>query len=106
MTIQNIPLMKAMAAKMVYLEQRQGILSHNIANADTPGYRAHDLTKVDFGTVLKDVIKSGEIRLETTNSRHMPSLGEVEQARDMKQKITYEVSPTNNAVILEEQMVK
>src|SRR5687767_10516238 len=106
MTIQNIPLMKAMSAKMVYLEQRQGILAQNIANSDTPNYRAHDLTEVDFGTVLKKLTNSHHLRMTTTNASHMPAPGQVEQARDMKQKITYEVAPAGNAVILEEQMVK
>jgi flagellar basal-body rod protein FlgB len=40
MTLQNIPLIKAMGAKMMYLEKRQAVLAQNIANADTPNYRA------------------------------------------------------------------
>lgn len=106
MTLQNIPLMKAMSAKMNYLEKRQGVLSENIANADTPNYRARDLTKVDFGSVLKDVVKTDRVRLATTQPGHMPPPGEIETAKDAKQKITYEVAPAGNAVIIEEQMVK
>jgi flagellar basal-body rod protein FlgB len=36
----------------------------------------------------------------------MPPPGEIETAKDAKQKITYEVAPAGNAVIIEEQMVK
>lgn len=105
MTIQNIPLFQAMGAKMNYLEKRQEVISQNIANADTPEYRAHDLTKVDFGSVLEDLMQSNRVRMETTQPGHMPQPNAIEQTRDRKQKITYEVAPAGNAVILEEQMV-
>jgi flagellar basal-body rod protein FlgB len=106
MTIQNIPLFQALGAKMNYLETRQSVLSQNIANADTPEYRPRDLTEVDFGSVLKDLTDSNKVRLETTNPGHMPQPDSIEQTRNRKQKLTYEVAPAGNAVILEEQMVK
>ena len=106
MTIQNIPLIKAMAAKMNYLEHRQQVLARNIANADTPNYQAHDLTKVDFGSMLKEVSGGRDLHLARTQPGHMVPGGDVQDAKDRKQKITYEVAPAGNAVILEEQMVK
>lgn len=108
MSIGNLPLMRALAGKMDYLDNRQSILSQNIANADTPGYRSKDLAKVDFGSVLKDVGKSGpgQIHMQTTSPKHLPSPDDVAQARDAKDKMTYEVSPDKNGVILEEQLVK
>lgn len=106
MTTQNIPLFQAMNAKLNYLDMRQNVLSQNIANADTPKYKARDLTKIDFGTVLHDLVEAKNIRMETTHPGHMPQPNAVEQARNMKQKITYEVSPDKNAIVLEEQMVK
>lgn len=106
MTIQNIPLFMAMGAKMNYLDTRQGVLAQNIANADTPDYRARDLTEVDFGTILQDVTKNNNVTLETTNARHLPPPNHLETAEKRKQKITYEVAPAGNAVIIEEQMVK
>lgn len=106
MTLQNIPLMKAMSAKMNYLEKRQAVIAQNIANADTPDYRARDLSKVDFGSVLKDVVKTDRVRMTATHVGHMPPPGQVETAKEGKQKITYEVAPAGNAVIMEEQMIK
>jgi len=109
MTIQNIPLFFAMGSKMNYLDQRQEVLSHNIANADTPGYRARELSEIDFGRVLDHVNQSNKVRnvrLETTQAGHMPPPNELEDARNQKQRITYEVAPAGNAVIIEEQMVK
>jgi len=106
MSIQNIPLIKAMAGKMGYLNKRVEVLANNIANADTPGYRSQDLTKVDFGRVLEHVTKTNKVRLEATQPLHLPSPNDIKSPRDAKDRITYEVAPDGNAVILEEQMVR
>jgi flagellar basal-body rod protein FlgB len=106
MSIQNTPLMKAMAGKMRYMDQRQTLLAQNIANADTPGYNSKDLTKVDFGAVLQSVTGSKKVHIETTNPAHMKGPNEIDNAKDQKDKAVYEVAPDGNGVIIEEQMVK
>ncbi len=106
MTTQNIALMKAIAAKMGYLDQRQRVLSQNIANADTPGYRPSDLTDVDFGSVLKSVTGDASVRPATTDDMHMPSVNQLDDTKAREQKVVYEVAPAENAVIMEEQMIK
>ena len=106
MSLSNLPLMKAMNAKMDYLNMRQTVLAQNMANADTPNYQSKDLTKVDFGAVLKDVTKSNKVRLETTNPAHMGGPDSIRDAKDVKDKWVYEVAPDKNGVILEEQMIK
>ncbi len=105
MTTQNLGLFQALNAKMNYLDQRQKVLAQNIANANTPNYRPKDLTKVDFGTVLKGVTSDNGIRPETTSAMHMPSPSGIDDPDSRKMKKTYDVAPTGNAVILEEQMV-
>ncbi|NNC55523.1 MAG: flagellar basal body rod protein FlgB [Pseudomonadales bacterium] len=45
---------------------RNEVLSSNIANADTPNYKARD---IDFGTALKNAT-SANFSLRTTNSMH------------------------------------
>lgn len=106
MDIKNIALFQAMGAKMNYLSTRQGVIAQNIANADTPEYRARDLTDVDFGAVLKNVTGSKKIRMEQTESGHMTPGGMLGKERELKSRMTYEVAPDDNAVIIEEQMVK
>lgn len=105
MTIENIGLFKAIGAKMDYLNQRQRVISQNIANSDTPGYRPKDLKPVDFSTVLKGVTESRGVSVETTNTRHMPSADKIADPRSAKQRDTYEVAPAGNAVIMEEQLI-
>jgi flagellar basal-body rod protein FlgB len=44
---------------------RQKVISSNIANADTPGYKAKD---IKFGNFLKN-----EVKLATTSAKHISS---------------------------------
>ena len=51
--------------------QRQQILAGNIANADTPNYKARDF---DFSTALKEAVagrSSGDLTLTTTDAGHL-----------------------------------
>lgn len=105
MTTDSIGLFKAMTAKMGYLDHRQQVISQNIANADTPDYRPHDLSKVDFGAVLKEATGSKVVYPEVTNARHISPAGNIDNPDDRETKLSYEVAPAGNAVIIEEQMV-
>ena len=40
----DLPLFDLLDRRLGWLNARQGVLSQNIANADTPGYRSRDLT--------------------------------------------------------------
>ena len=55
--------------------QRAEVLANNIANADTPNYKARDM---DFSSVLaaeSDKQQKGRIALERTDSRHIEAEG-------------------------------
>jgi flagellar basal-body rod protein FlgB len=108
MTTQDISLFQALGAKMRYLNQRQGIIAQNIANADTPAYKPHDLKPVDFGSVLKKVTGESSAKLQpaVTNERHLGGANEIHNPKEQIQKKTYETQPDGNAVVMEEQMVK
>ena len=49
--------------------QRQSLISSNVANVDTPGYKTVDLT---FEQELKDATAAEGSRLEVTNNLHLP----------------------------------
>lgn len=99
---------KALGAKMKYLHQRQSLIAQNIANANTPDYKPKDLSKVDFGRTLGKVLddKFDRVRIATTKKGHIPDPNNPPSPRSEKQDQTYEVTPSGNAVILEEQSVK
>jgi flagellar basal-body rod protein FlgB len=72
MNLPDIPLFAMLRERMSWLNQRQGVLSQNVANADTPGYGARDLKAPDFETLLRNAGKSERASaLLTTNSRHI-----------------------------------
>lgn len=56
--------------------QRQEVLAANLANADTPGYKARD---IDFKAALQASRPSagGELPLATTRSNHLSAGGQV-----------------------------
>lgn len=94
-----------MKTRLGWLQQRQAVLAEAIANADTPGYRPHDLTPPKFAQVLE----SGAARLAPTtrDPGHLGGGGAVDRAaKKVAAQRTYEVAPAGNAVDLEEHMAK
>lgn len=121
MTTQDLTLMQAAIKKMHWHEARQKVLSQNIANADTPGYKPQDISPLDFKGMLESSASTLSLgvasatsgvsagQLATTDPKHMglngasPASGNI-AAKD--QKNPYETAPDGNAVILEEQLLK
>ena len=63
--------------------QRQQILAGNIANADTPNYKARDF---EFSAALKEAVagrSGGSLTLATTNVAHLPGSSQESTARLM-----------------------
>lgn len=115
MPMQDLTLMSAMLTKMNWMEERQKVLTQNVANADTPDYRPQDIKPIDFKSILNNstsaVSLSGtsSTSLSTTDVQHILTGGSSETAGSMPkttQRFTYETSPAGNAVILEEQLIK
>lgn len=114
MSMMNIPLFDALGAKMTYLDRKNTVIAENIANADMPAYRAKQVSDVNFGKVLEKTIQRGAgdkitvapVTMATTNARHLPLPGIDANAKTMQARMTYEVAPNNNSVIIEEQMVQ
>jgi flagellar basal-body rod protein FlgB len=52
--------------------QRQEVLAANLANADTPNFKARDL---DFASALKGALAGGGIQLARTSPRHLAASG-------------------------------
>lgn len=66
------------SARITWLGERQKLVAANIANADTPGYRARDVTP------FEEMLSRGELR-------------------PVEAKGGWDVSPDGNRVVLEEQ---
>lgn len=88
---------QAMAA---HAGARMGTIARNVANADTPGYRAQDLA--DFGTAWSEA--TGGAAMKATRSGH---LGGGDGAVSLAARTTGgHGAPNGNDVSLEGEMVK
>ena len=104
--LENIGLMKGIGGKMHWLNQRHGVIAHNVSNADTPGFQPSDVQKVDFGSVMRASQNRPSIHQVTTNNGHIGTNDRVPNAKNRESKDVYEVSLDENSVILEEQLLK
>lgn len=96
---------------MGYMTKRQQVIAQNIANIDTPRYRARDLAKLDFKNLAAaEAAGSAHISLRTTSPRHLNGTlvdnGGNGVFKTVKDRNTFEISPDQNNVVLEDQMAK
>ncbi|HVP21248.1 MAG TPA: flagellar basal body rod protein FlgB [Anaerolineaceae bacterium] len=61
--------LKASSIALDGLSLRQQMISRNISNADTPGYRAQTVQFEDF--VKQALNKAGQLPLQVTNASHL-----------------------------------
>ncbi len=117
MTTQDLTLMSALLQKMDWTEHRQQVLSQNIANADTPGYKPQDIQPLDFkgllshstSTLSLTSVGGGSPGLTTTNPMHLTASGTTaggDMTKAKNSKNNYETAPAGNSVVLEEQLLK
>ena len=94
--LEIVRMAQAMAA---HAGARQAEISRNIANADTPGYRAQDLRP--FGTVYE----GGADGMRATRTGH---LGQTQQdaSEAADRVLSGTATPNGNSVSLEAEMVK
>lgn len=102
--LSNIAIFQALTDKMRWHQARQGVLAENIANADTPGYIENDLTPYSFGDAMTSM---ATVTTAATNPTHfsVSSAGDSD-GFGSKSSANYEVTPSGNAVSLEEESMK
>ncbi len=84
--------------RLAWIDRRQGLLAQNIANANTPGYQAKDLSP--FAQSLAKVVPE----LAVTNPMHIA--GATSTAATLLQERPNERAPDGNAVSVEDQLTK
>lgn len=106
MAITDIPIFSMLRTKLQYSQERQRVLSENVANADTPRYRARDLKAPKFSdpTEISPATVSS-VTLARTENGHIAQLGGTSSFGTNRQN-SYEVRPTGTAVNLEDEMIK
>lgn len=108
MGISDIPILSMLRTRLDWSQARQRVLSENVANADTPGFRARDLTPLKFEEpALLAPRTVANVTLARTENGHIagvPSSGDGDFRS--RQHSGYSVRPTGNAVNLEQEMMK
>jgi flagellar basal-body rod protein FlgB len=76
-------------------EQRLGVLATNLANADTPGYKARD---IDFSAVLSHAAGETQLPLQVTHAAHITFDADELAPGDLKYRNPYQASLDGNTV--------
>jgi len=105
MAISNLPIFSMLRTRMHWHQERQRVLSENVANSDTPNFRPRDLAPLTFDKTTPK--PPAALALLRTDGQHL--MGDaVDGGRGfvVDQKGKFEVRPGGNAVSLEDQMMK
>ena len=105
MDLNKFALFSGLTKRMAWLNQRTKVLSQNIANSDTPHYQAQDLKPLSFKELTQTA--GNHLTLASTRPGHFTQ-GQQRAAHGdrTKDREPYEVTPSGNSVVLEEQMMK
>jgi flagellar basal-body rod protein FlgB len=89
---------------MHWHQERQRLLSENVANADTPKFAPRDLVPLNFDQTRAPV---GSVTLARTNPGHFgDSSSSGSSSFRQNHKLDFESRPSGNAVGLEDEMLK
>jgi len=106
MAITDIPIFSMLRTRLEWAQQRQRVLAENVANADTPNYRARDLAPPKFdehGFAGGGAVAN--VALVRTQAGHLGG-SNASQTGFRTTQAAYERRPGGNAVNLEEEMMK
>lgn len=92
----DIPLFDLLDRRLRYLDARQGVLSQNVSNADTPGYVARDLPP------FARLVSGASLAPTRTSSMHLAS----ETSDGRPRTLSAERAPDGNGVRLDEQLTR
>jgi flagellar basal-body rod protein FlgB len=89
--LDDLKLLKTMSAMASHAARRHEVLAQNIANADTPGYRAKDVQS--FADAFQEAARTGKDVHQIASAARLVETGGA-------------MSPNGNSVSLEDQMLR
>jgi flagellar basal-body rod protein FlgB len=116
MELGDIPLFAMLKSRLGYLSDRQRVIAENVANANTPGYKARDLKAFSFAAHVQ-AAGGGSPGASSTVAATPAGVMAVTQPGHMQPKSApmgvkpikaadSEVTLDGNGVVLEDEMVK
>jgi flagellar basal-body rod protein FlgB len=103
LAITDLPLFAMLRTRMQWHQERQRVLAENVANADTPNFRPRDLAPLQFERVQP---ARASLSLDRTEATHIAAVDGGSDRFRSSRFGGYDVSPTGNAVNLEDEMIK
>lgn len=106
MDFNSLPILQMMTRKMSWLSNRTEVIAQNVANADTPNYRARDLKEVRFQELVRKESQAGGFTPARTNGAHLTGLNSNMPFATSSAPDAYETSIDGNDVSIEQQLTK
>ena len=76
MAIADIPILSMLRTRLDWAQARQRVLAENVANSDTPKYRAHDIAPLKFDEApLASPGTVSSVSLTRTADSHLAGVG-------------------------------
>lgn len=87
--------------------QRQELLASNIANADTPNYKARDIDfKAAMQSAMEGTMRLPDTSLKLTSARHIPAKAVSQGPTDLLYRLPYQPSMDGNTVDMDIERVQ
>jgi flagellar basal-body rod protein FlgB len=106
MSISDLPTLSVLRTKMQWHQERQTLLSENVANSDTPDFKPRDLVEPKFDNHGSTVGAMGALPLMRTSAAHIVPANGGSENFDQDKKAGFETRPAGNSVNLEDEMLK
>lgn len=102
--LNDISMLTMIQRGMSWMTRNHDVVATNIANADTPDFRAKELRPLDYGKLQREQV--GAVSMARTAPAHLVGLKPSSEGAVRIDRDTYEISSTGNSVNLEEQGIK
>lgn len=101
MKLDSMSFFQLASKRMHWLSAGQQVIAENIANADTPGFKAREVSP--FSELVNGATAGG---IKTTHSAHISGGGYAGGVRVSRDDGAWETSISGNSVVLEQQTLK
>ncbi|MCU4654308.1 flagellar basal body protein [Roseibacterium sp. SDUM158016] len=101
MSVNGISFFSLASQRLTWLSESQRVVSENVANADTPGFRAR--TTSDFSEMVSGTRYAG---LATTDPQHIRGTGASGPVRTFEDPEAWGTTLDGNSVVLEQQAIR
>lgn len=105
MSVGQLSIFDALKQKMHWHQARQSLLSENVANAETPGYRGQDLKPFEFEGHMREN-STASVRMTATRPNHISATSRSSNGFEPRELNSFEITPDGNGVVLEDEMMK